>query len=111
MITGLIQTTAVSIYAIYFVPRGELGYAVWLMLIHCTTQFPGFLGVFRGVLNSLEYFHKKAVLDFVRRKIPVDIRSVSHMLCDSRFFKGRDNALADRYIKPFCRSRFKMSQG
>jgi hypothetical protein len=65
MITGLIQTTCVSIYALYFVPRSELGFAVWIMLIHSTTQYPGFLGVFRGVLNTLQEFNKSETLGFI----------------------------------------------
>ncbi|MFX0099652.1 MAG: hypothetical protein ACFFCS_08725 [Candidatus Hodarchaeota archaeon] len=65
MITGLLQTTAVSMYAIFIVPRSQLSYAVWIMLIHSTTQYPGFLGVFRNTLNSLQQYHKTAVLNFI----------------------------------------------
>ena len=50
MTTGLIQTTCVSLYALYIAPRSALAYTVWLMLITSTTQYSGFLGVFRGVL-------------------------------------------------------------
>ncbi|MBD3349942.1 MAG: hypothetical protein GF364_00470, partial [Candidatus Lokiarchaeota archaeon] len=69
MITGLIQTTAVSIYAIYFVPKTQLAYAVWIMLFHSTTQYPGFLGCFRGVLNSLQYFDKTEILNFISGEV------------------------------------------
>ncbi len=69
MITGLIQTTTVSIYALAFVPQGQLGYAVWIMLIHSTTQYPGFLGVFRNILNTLQQYHRTAILNFISSEL------------------------------------------
>jgi hypothetical protein len=69
MITGLIQTTAVSMYAIYFVPETELSYGVWLMLIAASTQYPGFLGVFNGVLNSLQHYDKAAMVGFIQGEV------------------------------------------
>ena len=69
MITGLFQTTIVSVYAIFFVPETHLAYTVWIMLIASTTQYPGFLGVFRGVLDSLQQFHKTQTLNFLTSTI------------------------------------------
>jgi hypothetical protein len=69
MTTGLIQTTSVSLYAIYIVPRTELSYAVWLMLICSTTQFPGWLGVFRGTLGALQQYNKTEVLGFITGEV------------------------------------------
>ncbi len=69
MFTGLIQTTAIAFYALFFVPRTELAYAVWIMLIQSTVQYPGFLGVFRGALGSLQQFNKVEVLNFVSGEI------------------------------------------
>src|SRR5512137_308807 len=63
--TGLVQTTVVSIYALYIVPNTSLSYGVWLMLIVATYQYPGYLGVFGGVLGSLQQYHKTAVLGFI----------------------------------------------
>lgn len=65
MITGLIQTTAISIYALFIVPRNELAYAVWIMLIYSTVQYPGFLGIFRGILGALQQYHRTIVLNFI----------------------------------------------
>ncbi|MHA1683369.1 MAG: hypothetical protein ACTSUE_20685 [Promethearchaeota archaeon] len=65
MITGLIQTTSISIYALFFVPHSQLAYSVWIMLIFSTTQFPGFLGIFRGVLGTLQQYNKTAILNFI----------------------------------------------
>ncbi len=63
--TGLVQTTVVSIYAIFIVPSTSLSYGVWLMLIVATYQYPGYLGVFSGVLGSLQMYHKTAILGFI----------------------------------------------
>jgi len=64
-ITGLIQITAISIYALYFVPDSNKAYAVYLMLICGSTQYPGFLGVFRNVLDSLQHYNKTQLLNFL----------------------------------------------
>lgn len=65
MMTGLIQTTAIAFYALYWVPRTELAYAVWIMLLTSLIQYPGFLGVFKGALGALQQFNKVEVLSFV----------------------------------------------
>nr|MDO8109084.1 hypothetical protein [Candidatus Sigynarchaeota archaeon] len=65
MITGLIQTTLVSIYALFIAPSTSMGYTVWIMLVASTIQYPGMLGAFRGVLGSLQQFNKTVVLDFI----------------------------------------------
>nr|MDO8119357.1 hypothetical protein [Candidatus Sigynarchaeota archaeon] len=63
--TGLVQTSVVSIYALFIVPSGPLAYGMWLMLIVATYQYPGYLGVFGGVLGSLQQYNKTAVLGFI----------------------------------------------
>ncbi len=63
--TGLIQVTVVSIYAVFILPNTTLSYGVWLMLIVATYQYPGYLGVFGGVLGSLQQYNKTAVLGFI----------------------------------------------
>ncbi len=80
MITGLIQTTVVSVYALFIVPRQNLAYAVWIMLIHSTTQYPGFLGVFRGVLNSLQDFKRSEVLGFISGEVFQKITEIAFVL-------------------------------
>jgi O-antigen/teichoic acid export membrane protein len=69
MTTGLVQTTAISMYAIYIVPQTDLAYAIWLMLVVSTTQYPGFLSVFNGVLGSLQHFNKTELLNFISGEI------------------------------------------
>lgn len=65
MMTGLVQTTAISMYALFIVPRQELAYAVWIMLVYSTVQYPGFLGIFRGILGALQQYHRTIVLNFI----------------------------------------------
>ena len=65
MISGLIQTTIVSVYAIFFASQGNMAYVTWLMLIVSTTQYPGFLGVFSNVLDSLQQYHKAQTSRFI----------------------------------------------
>jgi hypothetical protein len=65
MMTGIVQTTIVSVYALFFASESTMAYTVWIMLIASTTQYPGFLGVFRNILNSLQYYDKTKLLNFV----------------------------------------------
>ena len=65
-ITGLLQITGISIWCLYFVPNTELAYGIWIMLVVITKQYPGFPGVFKGALNSLQHFDKKATLEFLQ---------------------------------------------
>lgn len=65
MLTGLVQTTAVSIYALYYAPQTSISYTVWIMLVVSTTQYPGFLGVFRNTLDSLQHYDKTKLLSFL----------------------------------------------
>ncbi|MEX2681034.1 MAG: hypothetical protein Q6373_005500 [Candidatus Sigynarchaeota archaeon] len=64
-ITGLCQVTWISIYALYFVPKTELAYAVWIMVIFSTVQYPGYLWIFKDILGSLQQFHRTNVLNFL----------------------------------------------
>jgi hypothetical protein len=65
MFTGLIQTTVVSVYALFVAPTTSMAYTVWIMLIASTIQYPGMLWAFRGVLGSLQLFNRTVVLDFI----------------------------------------------
>jgi hypothetical protein len=69
MMTGLVQITAVSVYCIYFASDSSLLYLTWIMLIICSKQYPGMLGVFYGALNSLQYFNKTALISFTQGEI------------------------------------------
>src|SRR5271157_5010043 len=40
--TSLCSCTVISMYALFFVPFGDLSYGVWLMVIIAANQYPGF---------------------------------------------------------------------
>jgi hypothetical protein len=63
-VTGLVQITIISVWAIYFVPETELAYGIWIILTVILKQYPGFPGVFIAMLNSLQQFNKKATVEF-----------------------------------------------
>lgn len=65
MLTGLIQTTLVSVYALFFASQSTLAYTVWIMLICSTTQWPGFLWAFKNVIDALQYYDKSRILNFM----------------------------------------------
>ncbi|MFX0103844.1 MAG: hypothetical protein ACFFCS_30055, partial [Candidatus Hodarchaeota archaeon] len=65
MTTGLIQTTAIAIWALFLVPETALAYLIWLILIKSTTQYPGMLGIFSAALNGLQQFNKSQILGFI----------------------------------------------
>jgi hypothetical protein len=65
MFTGLVQTTIVSVYALFFATQGSMAYIVWIMLICSTTQWPGFLWCFKNVIDALQFYDKSKILDFL----------------------------------------------
>jgi hypothetical protein len=69
MFSGLVQTTIVSLYALAFARTSNISYVVWIMLICSTTQYPGFLGVFSGVLDALQQYHKAQTARFLASTI------------------------------------------
>jgi hypothetical protein len=69
MFTGLIQVTGLAFYALFIVPRGDLAYAIWIMLVFSTTQYPSMLGVFKNVLNTLQQYDKRVIIDFVQSEV------------------------------------------
>ncbi len=69
MITGLLQTTLISIYALFIVPKSELAYTVWIMILISTTQYPGMLGIFKATLTALQQFDKEVLLSFFSTNI------------------------------------------
>jgi hypothetical protein len=65
MLTGLIQTTVVSVYALFYASQASMAYTVWIMLVCSTTQWPGFLWVFKNVIDALQYYDKSRILNFM----------------------------------------------
>lgn len=64
--SGLLQITAISYWCLVMVADTQLAYGIWIMLICVSKQWPGFPGVFKGVLNALQQFGKKSTVDFIQ---------------------------------------------
>lgn len=69
MLTGLMQVTAIALIAFVWAPGSPMAYLTWIMLIYSTFQYPGFLSVFSGLLNSLQHFDKANLLNFVQGQV------------------------------------------
>nr|MDO8109636.1 lipopolysaccharide biosynthesis protein [Candidatus Sigynarchaeota archaeon] len=80
MLTGLIQVTIVSMFALFFFPGTSLAYASWLFLILSTTQYPGMLGYFKSVIRGLQAFHYDNIIDFFRSNVFDLITSIIFVL-------------------------------
>nr|MDO8115352.1 hypothetical protein [Candidatus Sigynarchaeota archaeon] len=65
MMTGLIQTTLVSMWGLFMVPSTNLAHLIWLILVTSTTQYPGMLGYFAATLKGLQRFDKAQWLQFI----------------------------------------------
>jgi hypothetical protein len=66
MITGLIQVTWVSYYALYvFRENVEFSYLSWLFLILATTQYPGMLSIFKSCLTGFQEFKSWSIVAFI----------------------------------------------
>lgn len=94
MFTGLAQTTAIAIWALWYLPQTNLTYATWLFLIISTTQYPGMLGYFKSALNGLQKFHKIAILDFIGGQVFQNLTNVVFILL-GRYLGAQDPAIGE----------------
>nr|MDO8115778.1 hypothetical protein [Candidatus Sigynarchaeota archaeon] len=94
MITGLVQTTAISVFAMFIVPRTQLAYTVWIMVIFSTVQYPGFLGIFRGVLDTLQQFHTVTILNFIAGEVFQRVTQIGFVIW-GRWWGMADPAIGD----------------
>lgn len=69
MITGLAQTTGISMWALFFVPYSNLSYAAWFIAIYSTVQYPGQLWVFQGALQAYQRYDKANLVGFIQTQI------------------------------------------
>jgi O-antigen/teichoic acid export membrane protein len=69
MISGLTQTTGISMWAIFFVEKSNLAYAAWFIVIYSTIQYPGSLWVFNGALQSYQRFDKASLVSFIQTQV------------------------------------------
>ncbi len=93
-ITGLCQVTFISLFALYIVPSTELSYAVWIIVIYSTVQYPGYLWIFRDILGSLQQFHRTNVLNFLTGDIIQRVIEIAFVLL-GRWFGQNNPAIGE----------------
>ncbi|MFX0098137.1 MAG: hypothetical protein ACFFCS_01050 [Candidatus Hodarchaeota archaeon] len=69
MFTGLIQVTAVTFFALFYIVNTNLNYAMWFFLTYSLTQFPGMLGAFKSGLKGFQQFDKSNKVELVQGMI------------------------------------------
>lgn len=81
--TGLIQVTGLSIYVLYFATKTDLAYLTIIMLVVVIQQYPGYLGIFKSTLDSLQLYNKSNMLGFVQGQVMGRLTEVGFII----FFK------------------------
>lgn len=66
MISGLAQTTVISLIGIYLVPRvASFGFMAWFFVVNTLVQFPGIVYVFTHLLKSAQRTDVEALINFI----------------------------------------------
>ncbi|NMC03995.1 MAG: hypothetical protein GYA24_02225 [Candidatus Lokiarchaeota archaeon] len=82
MFTGLGQTTAISVWAIYLNMTGaeHLVYLTWFVTIYSTVQYPGMLWVFNGSLEAFQQYHKAKLVGFIQIQVFENLLRITFIL-------------------------------
>ncbi|MFX0102430.1 MAG: hypothetical protein ACFFCS_22885, partial [Candidatus Hodarchaeota archaeon] len=68
--TGLIQVTLLSWYVFEVIVHNNFAFLAWIMLLQLVkVQYPGCLGIFRGVLSGMQHFNKVETLNIIQGQI------------------------------------------
>ncbi|MEX2727384.1 MAG: lipopolysaccharide biosynthesis protein [Candidatus Sigynarchaeum springense] len=66
MISGLVQTTAISLIGVYLVPRvASIGFMSYFFVVNSLVQFPGIVYVFTHLLKSAQRTDLEALVNFL----------------------------------------------
>jgi len=66
MISGLAQTTVISLIGVYLVPRiAAIGFMSWFFVVNTLVQFPGIVYVFTHLLKSAQRTDLEALINFI----------------------------------------------
>ncbi len=66
MISGLVQTTVISLIGVYLVPRvASIGFMSWFFVLNTLVQFPGIVYVFTHLLKSAQRTDLEAIINFI----------------------------------------------
>lgn len=78
--SGLIQVTILSWFAFQVIVNSEFSYLTWILLIGLQKQFPGYLGIFRQVLEGLQHYDKVEIIAFLQSKIVEQLTVIGFVL-------------------------------
>jgi hypothetical protein len=67
--TGLIQVTVLSWFSFQVIVNSEYSYLTWILLIGLVKQYPGWLGIFRQVLEGMQHYDKVEILNFLQSQV------------------------------------------
>ena len=114
MISGLGQTTAISIWATFLHMNGadHLIYLAWFITIYSTVQYPGCLWVFNGALEAFQRYHKARLVSFIQIQVFENILRIIFILI-GRFIGNMVPAIGEImgatagsiigiYLREFC---------
>ncbi len=66
MVSGLAQTTVISLIGVYLVPRvASIGFMSWFFVVNTLVQFPGIVYVFTHLLKSAQRTDIEALINFI----------------------------------------------
>ncbi|NMC08029.1 MAG: hypothetical protein GYA24_22685 [Candidatus Lokiarchaeota archaeon] len=92
--TGLVQITVLSTWAIFFMPNTAQAYGIWIILLVVSKQYPGYLGVFKTALGSLQQFNKKSAIDFLQSEAFQRLTEIGFVLL-GRWLGGLNPAVGE----------------
>jgi O-antigen/teichoic acid export membrane protein len=78
MFSGLLQVSFIAYWVLNFIPATNIAYVSWLLLVYSCVQYPGMLGIFRGILEAYQRYDRSALLSAIQTQI---FENVSRILC------------------------------
>ncbi|MFX0102429.1 MAG: hypothetical protein ACFFCS_22880 [Candidatus Hodarchaeota archaeon] len=67
--TGLIQITLLSWFTFEVIVNTNFAYLTWILLLGLQKQYPGCLGIFRGLLEGLQHYDKVEIIGLIQGQI------------------------------------------
>lgn len=93
-VTGLVQISVLSTWALLVMPATPQAYGIWIILLVVSKQYPGYLNVFKTALGSLQQFNKKNAIEFLQSEAFQRLTEVAFVLL-GRWFGGMNPAVGE----------------
>ncbi len=94
MFTGIIQIAVLSVIILQMFRFNQFAHLVWVFLILLQKQWPAMLGMFKSVLEGLQLYNKKQILDLVSGQIFQNITNIIFILL-GRYIGSQDPAIGE----------------